>query len=92
MGKLSTYTICIDGQYYAVGANLFMDKITSLETGRTRSGIRTAEDRDRAILGLASPSSWREAIALARSAGNYIGELIPTDNAHTWPEFSSGAC
>lgn len=92
MSKLSTYTICIDGQYYAVGANLFMDKITSLETGRTRSGIRTAEDRDRAIMGLASPSSWREAIALARSAGNYIGQLIASDNAHIWPENDTSAC
>ena len=83
--RISTYIIRLDGQYYAIGASLLMDKITSLETGRTRSGIRTAEDRDRAILGLADPRAWRDAIRLARSAGHYIGELVPASGTGIYP-------
>lgn len=76
----STYIICLCGRFHALAADLFLENIQDLESGKTRSGIRTAEDRDRAILEITRPLSWRDALDLARRSGKYIGQLIPADN------------
>lgn len=81
---MSTYTIYLAGAFYAIGSDLLMETLTSLETGRTRSGIRTVSDRNQAILDLASPLPWRAAYDLARRSGEYIGQLF-TEDAHVIP-------
>lgn len=75
--KTSTYIVRIDGRYHAFGTDPLMDTIKDLETGRTRSGIRTIEDRDKAVKELTRPMYWDDARALAKASGNYIGQLYP---------------
>ena len=78
--KKSTYIICLAGQFHALATDLFMETITDPETGASRSGIRTVADRNAAILAITRPHSWREALALAKAAGNYIGQLYPEEH------------
>ena len=77
--KDHTFIICLQGQFHALAADLFMETITDPETGASRSGIRTVADRNAAILAITRPHSWREALSLARSAGVYIGQLYPEE-------------
>ncbi len=83
--KLSTYTIVLDGRHYAAGMDFFGEKVFSIETGKHVDGVRTAAERDAAIMAVCQPrEGWRDAYNAARAAGNYIGQLIP-DDMHAFP-------
>jgi hypothetical protein len=83
--KRSTYIICLAGHYHALAADLFLETVQDLETGAIRSGIRSCDDRNRAIMAITRPLSWRSALDLAQRSGNYVGQLISNDSGHIWP-------
>ena len=72
---MSTYTICLDGRFYACGMDLLCSVVYSLETREQIDNIRTVTDRNAAIMALCSPLACRDAIKLARRSGNYSGQL-----------------
>ena len=83
---LNTYTVEIDGLFYALGAGLFMDRIYSLESSAIApvphdSGCK---GRNAAIRSVCHGyENSRDAFRLARRSGNYIGQLWTGDHSPT---------
>ena len=83
---MNTYTVQIDGLFYALGAGLFMDRVYSLETSRSApvppgTGCR---GRNAAIRSVCTGyPTGKIPLALARRSGNYVGQLWTGDPSMT---------
>ena len=82
---LNTYTVEIDGLFYALGAGLFMDKIYSLESSAIAPVLGSGcKGRNAAIRSVCHGyENSRDAFRLARRSGNYVGHLWTGDHSPT---------
>ena len=75
---LNTYTVQLDGLYYALGADLFIEHVYSLESSDVAPVFRTGDCRGRneAIRSVCRGyTSSADAFRLASRSGNYVGQL-----------------
>lgn len=80
--NLHTFTINLDGKFYAIAMDLFATTIWAIgpdvQKGKENviTGIRNVAERDEAIKKVALPkNSWKEAFMTAREYGLYSGQL-----------------
>ena len=75
--KRSTYIIYLRGTWYALAMDMFCTVVESIDGRAVVDNVRTVADRNAAIISACAPlPSWRDAYNVARSAGNYIGQLV----------------
>lgn len=75
---LHTYTVQLDGLYYALGADLFMEHVYSLESSDVAPVLRTGDCRGRndAIRSICRGYTCSaDAVRLAARSGIYVGQL-----------------
>lgn len=76
-----TYVVALDGHYYALGADTLMTTVYALGSDRKPDTVNacyftgSVAERNDAIRSVCAPHSWHDAIRLARSFGNYVGQL-----------------
>lgn len=75
---LHTYTVVLDGKYYAISMDLFATTVFGIgeDTGKAVTNIRTIDERNDAIKNIATPyADWESAYRIAKSEGLYSGQL-----------------
>lgn len=73
---MRTYTINLDGMYYAVGMDLFAETVFALDRSGSVSGFRTMQERNDAIRSVCTGyKEFYPALHVAVISGQYIGML-----------------
>lgn len=78
---MSTYTIKLDGLYYACGMDTFAEYVYALEApchiAKVRKSKNVCEERNMAIRSVCRGyEKWKDAYQVAKRCGKYIGDLF----------------